>query len=426
MTLKYLNDLVSRTNLLSSIQKIPMWNDDPAFVRFNTHLNKDVYNGDGLFETSGSGGCSLYPEIALKKAIFEGLERYSQSYFKFSDFLHDTFSNVSKKNAALAPDTFCYFTKEQLAEKNFENFSFSKQTKFYWTDCKNVFDEQSFFIPAQMVYSPYKYVDEKNICLPISTGTALGFSKDEALYKGLCEVIERDAFITSYLLSIPPKKIVFTGMTKKIKTYFKLFDDYNLKVESFLLTSDLDVPTVMSVIFDTNSTTPAISIGLKTDLDLEKAILGSLDEAFQLRSWIRRCLITQNFRGETYMDRILLKRALFWSNPRNTHFLDFLLNGNQTISFSRKEMLENKKLEYSEKANKVKEILKVHNLQAYYKDITHPSLIAEKIHVIKAFVPYLQPLFIDEEYPYYGGKRIEKLRKEYHVEHLNLIIHPFL
>lgn len=425
MNLIQLNNLVDKTQLISLIEKNLPWNDDPPFSKFVTKLNSNLYNGDGLFPDSGSAGVSLDPAVAIKKAVFEAFERISQSYFTFKSFSHDSFINISKKNSTLNPIKFCYLTNEQLNEENFANFSYDENEKFYWTKCKNIFNDKQTYIPAQLIYCPYKYLDEKTICLPISTGTALGCSPGEATYKGLCEVIERDAFITSYLLSISPKKIVFKSTTPRIKEYLSKFEKYKLKVYSFLLESDIAIPTVLSVICDEHITAPAISIGLKTELDLENAIIGSIEEAFQIRTWIRHCLLLQNFRGDTYTERATLHRALFWANPNNVHLLSFILKTKNKTVLTSKTLLKYKTMNYGQKLLLIKKILNNKKLEAYYKEVTHPCLKNKNIYVVKTLIPALQPHFIDDEFPYHGGKRLEQLKTKYG-DKINLFPHPFL
>lgn len=425
MNLKQLDHLVTTSQLISSIQQVPSWNDDPPFSKFVTTFNGLKYDGDGLPPDSGSGGVSFSPEAALKKAIFEAFERYSQSYFKFNTFKYESHKNLLKNDKALAPSDFCYFSKRQLKSKKFHDFSFDSEDKFYWTDCKDVFTQEKFYIPSQLVYCPYKYLNEKTICLPISTGTALGCSLEEAICGGLFEVIERDAFITSYLLKIPPLEIILKSSSKKIKQYIDLYEKYHLKVRSFILTSDLEVPTILSIIFDNHSTTPPISIGLKTDFDLEKAIIGSIDEAFQLRAWIRRCLILNDFDGKTFTDKVTLKRASFWAKPENTQLLNFIVKTKKQKILSYKEIRNSRSQNYKEKLARIKAMLKKYNLTAYYKCVTHPILQDKGVVVVKTFVPFLHPHYMDENYPYHGGKRLEQLIKKYGRK-INSVPHPFL
>lgn len=426
MNLRQLNNIVDKTQLISKIYKSPVWNDDPSFFKFVTELNSDLYDGDGIIPDSGSGGVSIDSSVALKKAVFEAFERFSQSHFLFKNFIHDSYDHLtSLGNRVLHPNRFCYITNEQLKEENYANFSYDENEKFYWTECRNIENDQMTYIPAQLVYCPYKYSDEKTICLPISTGSALGLTKTEAIYKGLCEVVERDAFITNYLLSIRPKKIIFKSSTPKIRKYLAIFSKYRLQIDLYLLESDLEIPTVLTIIRDNHVTTSAVSIGLKTEIDIEKAIIGSIEEAFQIRTWIRRCLLLQNFRGDTYTEKVTLRRALFWSNPKNTHLLDFIFKTKGITVLTSKIITKYSKYNYEKKLLLLKDILKLNKLDAYYKEITHPSLNNTVVTVIKTFIPSLQPHYIDDEYPYHGGLRLKKLRAKYKAS-INLIPHPFL
>lgn len=425
MNLRQLNHIVDNAQLISQIQKSPVWNDDPPFFKFVTELNSASYDGDGLIPDSGSGGVSLDATVALKKAVFEAFERFSQSHFLFKNFIHDSYNHLSQHKRALHPDRFCYITNEQLNEENYANFSYDGNEKFYWTECRDIDNNELTYIPAQLIYCPYKYMEEKTICLPISTGSALGLTKDEAIYRGLCEVVERDAFITNYLLSISPRKIIFKSSTPKIRKYLSIFSKYRLQIDSYLLESDLGIPTVLSVIRDNHVTTSAVSIGLKTELDIEKAIIGSIEEAFQIRTWIRRCLLLQNFRGETYTEKVTLRRALFWSNPKNTHLLDFILKTKKTAVFTSKILSKYKEFSYEKKLLLIKDVLKANKLDAYYKEVTHPHLSDCGVTVMKTLIPSLQPHYIDDEYPYHGGVRLKGLQTKYNSS-INLIPHPFL
>jgi ribosomal protein S12 methylthiotransferase accessory factor len=426
MDLKELDVLLAESGLLSFVEKGAIWNDDPAFAKFTAKFSENIKNGDGLFSNLGSTGVAFNPVVAIKKTVYEAFERISQSYFTFKSLIYDSYTNISKKNSSLSPKKFCYLTDNQLREKNFEIFSFDDDEKFYWTDCQDLFSQQKYYIPAQLIFCPYKYAkNEKTICLPISTGTALGCSREEAIFKGICEVVERDAFITNYLLSIPPRKIIYKSVTSKLKKYLSKFSKYRLKIYSFLLDSDIKIPTVLTLILDNHITAPAVSVGLKTELNLENAVTGSIEEAMQVRSWIRRCLLLQNFRGESYSERVTLRRALFWSNPDNTHLLDFILKTKNKFVLTSKLLSKHKNSDYSNKLALAKRILKDKGLGAYWKEITHPYLKNKKVYVTKTLIPSLQPHFMDEEFPYYGGKRLEALKHKFGNK-INLIPHPFL
>lgn len=66
----------------------------------------------------------------------------------------------------------------------------------------------------------------------------------------------------------------------------------------------------------------------------------------------------------------------------------------------------------------------------YYVDITVPEAKKAGLFVVKVIVPKLQPLYLDEGYPYLGGERLRQipliLDKQVRIRRLNNVPHPFL
>lgn len=78
-------------------------------------------------------------------------------------------------------------------------------------------------------------------------------------------------------------------------------------------------------------------------------------------------------------------------------------------------------------------MLKEKDIEAVYVDITHPKIKKHGIVVVKVFIPKLQPLYLDECYPYLGGNRLYDvpvqlgfLKVPNQEFQLNKIAHPFL
>src|SRR5690606_28974937 len=118
----------------------------------------------------------------------------------------------------------------------------------------------------------------------ISTGAAGGFGKDETLLRGIYEVVERDSIMTSYLNKVLLQRVNYLSITNKhildILTYLK---KYWLKVHIFYIRNDLQIPTFMTILEDKTSFGPAIAVGTKTNLNIESALLGSIEEALFTR-----------------------------------------------------------------------------------------------------------------------------------------------
>lgn len=75
----------------------------------------------------------------------------------------------------------------------------------------------------------------------------------------------------------------------------------------------------------------------------------------------------------------------------------------------------------------------INDIDVVYADITHPKIKKHGIVVVKVFIPKLQPLYLDEHYPYLGGNRLYEvpvqlgfLKVPNQEFQLNKIPHPFL
>jgi len=78
-------------------------------------------------------------------------------------------------------------------------------------------------------------------------------------------------------------------------------------------------------------------------------------------------------------------------------------------------------------------ILKKHKLEMAFVDVTTPEINKIGFKVVKVIIPELQPLYLDENFKYLGGKRLYSMSKilgytknETKEEDLNKIPHPFL
>lgn len=347
------------------------------------------------------------------------------AYFRSKDLIYGNYRTLSRQYKVISPKKFVYFSNEQLTQEKFRNgFSFSEETSFFWTKCKNIYSGDEVLIPSQLIYCPYIFKKEKTISFPVSTGAALGLSQEEAIYRGLCEVVERDAYMTTYLLRRHPLLIEFKNTTRLIRNIIVKFFKYRLNMKCFLIASDIDIPTVMTVITDSGNYSPPISIGLKTDWNLENAIIGSLEEAFQIRMWIRSSMLTDNFEGHSYTDKVVLNRAKFWIKHENLPLLDFILKTPNKKIVDKKDLLKYKNVTYNGRLSMIKRLLEKMNHDAYFKKTTYGPLKNMGIVVVKCIIPGLHPMHLDEDYPYLGGERLRKLRVKFLGE-LNTTPHPF-
>ncbi len=425
-TFRLMLDITKHENkIISAVTRIINYNDEPKMFHIGCKFKVTSKISDvGNYEDY-SGGISFDKRKAYMKALGEVIERYCLAIYKKTDFKISSYKKI--KNIAVNPKDFSSFTKEQLSTKEFRNFRFDEKSKFKWVKGFSIFERKEKYLPAQLIYVPYNFSNEPAIRLPISTGAAAGTSLSGAIYRGLCEIIERDSFMIYFLNKISSTKIDFSSCKdteiNKIINYIKR---YELETFIFDIITDIKIPTILSIIVDKTGIGPAVSLGLKTDLNIKKAIVGSIEESLQSRSWIRDEMYNRKKTNDKFKDMII-ERGLYWSKKERIKKLDFLL---KTIKRRKYEDYKTNNVQDTrKKLGIVLEELKKANVNIYFSDITVPFFRKNGFFVVKVLADKMQPLYLDEQYKYFGGERLNSVTKILGYKTTNKLnndIHPFL
>lgn len=397
--------------ILDNLNRVEQFYDDPKFPQFGVGIKNVTKYTDGHPKVGTASGSSFVSvEEALVKCLSEAAERFCLATYRKNQITYSSYSSL-KENAL---DPFLYTGYEEDREK-----------EIGWVSGGNLTNNSSCLVPAQLVF--FNYIlgsEELSLRQPgISTGGAGGFDKESVLLNGIYEVIERDAFMNAYLNSISLPRINIKSIKNKtIGMILEVCDRYKLELHVFDASNDLQIPTYVSVLLDRTGLGAPISVGAKTGLREENAILGSVMESLTLRTWLRR-LRGDESQAHTKISG-MARRALGWGNLQKINDLHFLLSA----PISKKETA-------SFRSNKKNELLRIvkmiggHGYKIYYADITHPELKKIGYLAYKAIIPGLQPLYLDERYKkYINMHRLRQVAKFFGKENfsINSIPHPFI
>ncbi|MBM3282840.1 hypothetical protein FJY90_01175 [Candidatus Gottesmanbacteria bacterium] len=407
-------------NLIKQLERVKTFYDEPPIYQYRGFFNFPVKFTDG--ETalrSGSihsGGSSLISKYdALLKCLVESVERINLYCFDKKKIIFSSKNNL-KENSL---DLRTYITESSIND-----------AKFGWIKGFNLTKKESCYIPAQLAYLNYHNTfnyKEKMLSIPISTGAAAGFDHYNVLARGICEVIERDAFMTCYLIKRSAPKInldiLKSPIVKKLKDDFKR---YKLMLHLFDITSDLVVPTYLAIITDKTEVGPVISIGAKTSLIVKDAILGSICEALVGRIWTRSWMHKKRklvFQIKPSAIRTPRDRALYWSNKKMLGKLDFLLK-TDNYAVLRDLGLKTPK----EQLNCLVDRINRRGYQVYYVDLTLDIFKKINCRVYQTIIPGLQPLYLDERMELIKKERLNQTAKYFNVNdyRINNVPHCFL
>jgi putative methanogenesis marker protein 1 len=254
-----------------------------------------VYNGKGTT-----------PEEAKVSAIMEAIERYSAEVGDRT-LLVDSYSRLSRRENVLHPNEL--ILPDYI--KNIENVLIP------WVEGYELVQQKAQYVPANAVFHPLPSNYNKVRLFRTNTnGLASGNELEEAIFHGLAEVIERDAWS---LVEITTN--AGAVVTSKDQEIVELQDKFlNADVSLFIrdITSNIGVPTFAAVSDDTMLRDPALlTIGMGTHTNAVVAVKRALTEVAQSR-------LTQihGAREDTVTADIRRIMGYEWMRKMNKHWFD--------------------------------------------------------------------------------------------------------
>lgn len=415
-------------NLVQRVRRIPNYNDEPQLYHF---ISQFIENDNLTTRELGSASGSSFEENrAYVKLLGETIERYALGVLN-NRLVYKTYNELNaKKQVALNPNKFVPARFPGICAIDLSKYL---TTKLHWVEGISLVTNQKIYVPAQLIFVPYLYQgSEPVIQTPISTGAAAGETIYDAIYRGICEVIERDSFMIHYYNYINSPKINLQDLEdKKISKIVRIFKRYNLEVCVNDITTDIGIPAVVSIVIDRTGMGPAVSVGLKAGFDINENVIGAIEEALMIRSWIRDDNIyLKPRRKDVKIIRSVEERADYWFPVNMIDYLDFWLNSKEELP---PKLGVNRSLTYKKKVLYLINILNKNNCNIIYVDITPVDMKEYGVKVVRVIIPQLQPLHLDEKYPYLAFRRLYTapvdmgvLEKPKTFKELNNIPHPFL
>lgn len=399
---------------------IPDWPKLPAFV-FN--ITKNIV-------TSAAGYALDYNDAAVK-AIAECIERYSLTIYDPQKFIAGSWKELRGRKA-LDPRKFRGFSDSQLRQQEYSSYCFDENVKFLWTEAVSLSSGKNYLIPAQLVYLNFhSLIEEPRIRQNIGSGAAAGSFWEMAVYNAVCEAIERDAFMIHWLNKISPPRIdLENAPTESVRRLIGKYKKYHVDFEVLDITTDIEVPTVVTVVRDVSPGRPVVYVSPRADLDIALALEASLCDGLRVGFGPKNSFEEIKKISKRASDiRGLKDRRLYWCDPSHRKEAEFLFAG------PRKKIPETNYIGagVDVKLRRLKEVLSAHNLDVYIADVTTPLAKEAGLTVVMSLLPDLYPLYLNEHYKYLGVKRLYEapvhmgvFAKSKTEEEMNLIPHPML
>ena len=241
---KSLNLVSDMTGILTHIGCVEKFNSDPnikAISAYNCEtkiLNDEYYAGK-------SGGCGFVLKKAILSAIGEGVERYCPTFYDLKSMVESSYTDLKARGYdAINPSSFSLFHNRQYQEKSFPFKPFTNDTVVYWDKVYDVLGRKQVLCPSTFIYMPFTK-GEIHISEQISTGFAAHTNYYDAFLNAIYEVIERDAFMISWMGQLEIPKIKVQG---KLKKFVDKIVPSHMKLHLFDMTTDTNVPSIVGIL----------------------------------------------------------------------------------------------------------------------------------------------------------------------------------
>jgi ribosomal protein S12 methylthiotransferase accessory factor len=259
-------------------------------------------------------------------AIGEALERYCAYQENPDAVFRATASDLGK--AAISPADFVLYSDRQYSLPGFKYAKPDVQTAMGWTRAVELPAGSEAFVPASLVYLYFNTEGPDGyFCPPTSNGLAAGPSLDSAVLSGLYELIERDAFLITWMNRLAVPRVDYSSRAGSVARSRSHYARFGVEALFYDITTDIGVPVMMAMAVDRSGDGPAVVVGLGCHLNPGVALKKALMEVCQVRP-SQSIKFAKSSPAETlkaYSDvKTLEDHAGFAAIPGNLHEFDFV------------------------------------------------------------------------------------------------------
>ncbi|HDS45067.1 MAG TPA: YcaO-related McrA-glycine thioamidation protein [Methanomicrobia archaeon] len=253
-------------------------------------------------------GKGTTPEEAQVSAIMEAVERCSAEVGD-RELVMESYARLEKREHVLNPSNLILPGYVRDVE----------HIRIPWVEGYDLLQDESIYVPANAVFHPLSPPYDRNRLFRTNTnGLAGGNELEEAIFHGLAEVIERDAWsLVEATRDTGPLVRVPDG---EIRALVDKFLNVSVSVLIREITSDVGVPTFAAVSDDEHLQDPTLlTIGMGTHTNASVALKRAITEVAQSR--LTQIHGARSGSPATAMNRLM---GYEWMRKQNQHWFEMV------------------------------------------------------------------------------------------------------
>ena len=253
-------------------------------------------------ESSIGAGKGITALEAMTRAVGEAIERYSAARFERRACLRASVAEMkamvnadpgaASSSDYLAPEQLCLYDESQYARPDFPFLRLDESARIDWVLGRWLDTGAPVYAPALPTFYNYPSCSGGGFCQVTSNGLAAGATRADASMRAAVELIERDAFMISWLARLPGRRIVLDdSIDPSTREVARQIAERGARLELYLLDVGLAVPTVLAVGFGDGRRWPGATVAMAAHLSPHAAIKKAVLEQGHVGPYLRRMMI---------------------------------------------------------------------------------------------------------------------------------------
>jgi len=371
-------------------------------------------------------------------AILEGLERYCGMAPRGKrTAIRDSYRNLADQ--ALNPVTVGLYAKEQYEQPGFPFTPFDPDQPIDWVWGYSFLQERPIRVPQLLAY--YSSGCGQGFVYEGSNGCALGGSLEEAVFYGIMEVVERDAFLLTWYAQLPlPRLDPYSAGDRELELMIgRLQAVAGFELFLYNATMENGIPSIWAIAKNKKPKGIHIICAAAAHPDPVRAAKGALHELSGMMLTLDEKIEANRTEYEKMLIDPMLVRtmddhSMVYGLPQAEERLHFLLGGDRPQRTFEEEF--KRAPAHADLTDDLKDVLRTFRelgLDVIVVDQTTPELKRNGLHCVKVLIPGMLPMTFGHHLIRLEGlervlnvpAKLGYVKRPLQIEQLNPHPHPF-
>lgn len=279
-----------------SVSRLDVDEKSPVKNFFADHYFPDKASSDNVFRSSkynSSAGKGFSEGAAFTGAVCEAMERMAAIWEDGRRVTRTSYNTLRRSENVLHPDSLTQYSERQFQSRDEINklgshFTsvckpFDPDATIDWVQCYSLCDGSPAFVPSGFCFYGHPESGYDGYFVPDSNGNALAGSWDEAIHRGLLEVIERDRVAIWWYNELLCPRIDLSALENpEVDALTAYLTSLGREFWALDISLDLGIPCVvaLSVAAGAGGRNDLI-FGFGCDIEFEKALMKAAAELGQ-------------------------------------------------------------------------------------------------------------------------------------------------